>query len=85
MYPYCSPHPARQPYPSHAQKHILERLLVKKKKKKKNCNDDERPMKGMESCPTEPQWDEGSVHTPECLLFYDIKGHGILISMKLLV
>ena len=42
-------------------------------------------MKGMESCPTEPQWDEGSVHTPECLLFYDIKGHGILISMKLLV
>ena len=49
MYPYCSPHPARQPYPSHAQKYILERF-----KKKKKCNDDDdedKPMKGMESCP----------------------------------
>lgn len=33
MYPYCSPYPARQPYPSHAQKYILERFSVKKKKK----------------------------------------------------
>lgn len=30
-HPDCSPHPARQPYPSHVQKYILERFSIKKK------------------------------------------------------
>lgn len=57
-YSQCSPHPAEQLYPSHAQKYILERFLLKE-----NCDDDvgdddddDKPMQGMESFPSNLRW-----------------------------